>query len=129
DGNHGQPRSGHGWRGQMTTMGRAWSRLTLPGKIIFTVFPLLIVLGGVGVLALVILAPLLLQFALDNMPLIRFLVAATAVLLMTVPTAFIIIYMEMKVIALMNLRIGPDRVGPFGSLLSVVHGLKVLMKE
>jgi len=46
-----------------------------------------------------------------------------------VPTAFLIIYMEMKVIALMNLRIGPDRVGPFGSLLSVVHGLKVLMKE
>src|SRR6478752_6355034 len=37
--------------------------------------------------------------------------------------------MEMKVIALMNLRIGPDRVGPFGSLLSVFHGLKVLMKE
>jgi NADH-quinone oxidoreductase subunit H len=29
----------------------------------------------------------------------------------------------------MNLRIGPDRVGPAGSLLSVVHGLKVLMKE
>jgi NADH-quinone oxidoreductase subunit H len=29
----------------------------------------------------------------------------------------------------MNLRIGPDRVGPFGSLLSTVHGLKVLMKE
>ena len=48
---------------------------------------------------------------------------------MTVPTAFLIIYMEMKIIALMNLRIGPDRVGPFGSLLSVVHGLKVLMKE
>jgi NADH-quinone oxidoreductase subunit H len=51
------------------------------------------------------------------------------VLLMSVPSAFLIIYMEMKVIALMNLRIGPDRVGPFGSLLSVVHGLKVLMKE
>ncbi len=56
-------------------------------------------------------------------------VAVTVVLLMTVPTAFLIIYMEMKIIALMNLRIGPDRVGPFGSLLSVVHGLKVLMKE
>ena len=55
--------------------------------------------------------------------------AATVVLLMTIPTAFLIIYMEMKVIALMNLRYGPDRVGPFGSLLSVVHGLKVLMKE
>src|SRR4051794_10502262 len=48
---------------------------------------------------------------------------------MSVPSAFLIIYMEMKVIALMNLRIGPDRVGPFGSALSVVHGLKVLMKE
>ena len=48
---------------------------------------------------------------------------------MTIPTAFLIIYMEMKVIARMNLRIGPDRVGPFGSLLSVVHGLKVLIKE
>ena len=48
---------------------------------------------------------------------------------MSVPIAFLIIYMEMKVIALMNLRIGPDRVGPYGSLLSVVHGLKVLMKE
>jgi NADH-quinone oxidoreductase subunit H len=35
----------------------------------------------------------------------------------------------MKIIALMNLRIGPDRVGPWGSLLSTVHGLKVLMKE
>ena len=69
------------------------------------------------------------SFGRDNLPLFRFLIAATAVLLMTVPTAFVIIYMEMKVIALMNLRIGPDRVGPFGSLLSVVHGLKVLMKE
>ena len=48
---------------------------------------------------------------------------------MTVPTAFLIIYMEMKIIAQMNLRIGPDRVGPAGSALSVVHGLKVLMKE
>ena len=56
-------------------------------------------------------------------------VAVTIILLMTIPTAFLIIYMEMKIIALMNLRIGPDRVGPFGSLLSVVHGLKVLMKE
>ena len=64
-----------------------------------------------------------------NLPIVRFVVAVTIVLLMTVPTAFLIIYMEMKIIALMNLRIGPDRVGPFGSLLSVVHGLKVLMKE
>ena len=32
----------------------------------------------------------------------------------TIPIAFLIIYMEMKIIALMNLRIGPDRVGPWG---------------
>jgi NADH-quinone oxidoreductase subunit H len=113
----------------MTTMSRAWGRLTLPGKIIFTVVPLLLVVSIGALLALMILGPLLLQFVLDNLPLIRFIVAATAVLLMTIPTAFIIIFMEMKVIALMNLRIGPDRVGPFGTLLSVVHGLKVLMKE
>ena len=64
-----------------------------------------------------------------NLAIARFVVAATVILLMTVPTAFLIIYMEMKIIALMNLRIGPERVGPYGSLLSVVHGLKVLMKE
>jgi NADH-quinone oxidoreductase subunit H len=69
------------------------------------------------------------DFLAANMWLVRFVIAATAVLLMSVPSAFLIIYMEMKIIALMNLRIGPDRVGPFGSLLSVVHGLKVLMKE
>ena len=65
--------------------------------------------------------------ALFVLPIVRFVVAVTIVLLMTIPTAFLIIYMEMKIIALMNLRIGPDRVGPYGSLLSVVHGLKVLM--
>jgi NADH-quinone oxidoreductase subunit H len=64
-----------------------------------------------------------------NLPIVRFALAATVLLVITIPTAFLIIYMEMKVIALMNLRYGPDRVGPFGSLLSVVHGLKVLMKE
>jgi NADH-quinone oxidoreductase subunit H len=110
-------------------MNRAWGRLTLPGKIIFTVVPILVVGGVITLVALVLVLPLILQIVNDNLPFFRFLLAATAVLLMTVPTAFLIIYMEMKVIALMNLRIGPDRVGPFGSLLSVVHGLKVLMKE
>ncbi len=113
----------------MTTVSRAWGRLTLPGKVVFTLVPILLVLTVALVAALVLLGPLALQFLTDNLPLVRFVVAATAVLLMTVPTAFLIIYMEMKVIALINLRLGPDRVGPYGSLLSVVHGLKVLMKE
>ena len=113
----------------MTVIGRSWSRLTLPGKVVFTLIPILIALT-VGLVAVIaILGPGIVDILADNLPIVRFVVAATVILLITIPTAFLIIYMEMKVIALMNLRIGPDRVGPFGSLLSVVHGLKVLMKE
>jgi NADH-quinone oxidoreductase subunit H len=113
----------------MTVVGKSWNRLTLPGKVIFTVVPLLVVLTVVAVAAIALLGPAIVDILAANLPIVRFVVAVTVVLLMTVPTAFLIIYMEMKIIALMNLRIGPDRVGPFGSLLSVVHGLKVLMKE
>ncbi len=113
----------------MTAMARTFNRLTLAGKILFTVIPILLVLTiGLG-LVVVLLGKPVVDFLATNIWLVRFVVAVTAVLLMSVPSAFLIIYMEMKVIALMNLRIGPDRVGPYGSLLSVVHGLKVLMKE
>jgi NADH-quinone oxidoreductase subunit H len=110
-------------------MARSFGRLTLAGKILFTVVPILLVLTGGLVVLIVVAGKPVVDFLAANMWLVRFVVAATAVLLMSVPSAFLIIYMEMKVIALMNLRIGPDRVGPYGSLLSVVHGLKVLMKE
>jgi NADH-quinone oxidoreductase subunit H len=113
----------------MTVIGRSWGRLTLPGKVVFTVVPLLILLTAGLVAVLAIFGQPILDILAANLPIVRFVVAVTIVLLMTIPTAFLIIYMEMKIIALMNLRIGPDRVGPFGSLLSVVHGLKVLMKE
>src|SRR5882724_13048590 len=113
----------------MTAVARSWSRLTLAGKVIFTVLPILAVLTIGLIVIIVLFGGGILDFLATNLWLVRFVVAATAVLLMSVPTAFLIIYMEMKVIALMNLRIGPDRVGPFGSALSVVHGLKVLMKE
>src|SRR5918997_1733082 len=112
----------------MALVTRTWNRLTIPGRVILG----LVLLGGLltaALIALIILGPTILDILGANLPVVRFVVAATVVLLMTVPTAFLIIYMEMKIIALMNLRIGPDRVGPFGSLLSVVHGLKVLMKE
>jgi NADH-quinone oxidoreductase subunit H len=113
----------------MTVIARSWSRLTLPGKVVFTAIPILLALT-VGLVAVIVTfgAPIL-DILAANLPIVRFVLAATIILLMTIPTAFLIIYMEMKVIALINLRIGPDRVGPFGSLLSVVHGLKVLMKE
>jgi NADH-quinone oxidoreductase subunit H len=113
----------------MTVIGRSWGRLTLPGKVVFTVVPLLILLLAALVAVIAILGEPIVEILTANLPIVRFVIAVTIVLLMTIPTAFLIIYMEMKIIALMNLRIGPDRVGPFGSLLSVVHGLKVLMKE
>jgi NADH-quinone oxidoreductase subunit H len=113
----------------MTVVGKTWNRLTLPGKVIFTVVPLLVVMTLALIALIAVFGGPVLDILAANLPIVRFVVAVTIVLLMTVPTAFLIIYMEMKIIALMNLRIGPDRVGPFGSLLSVVHGLKVLMKE
>ncbi len=113
----------------MTVISRGWDRLTLSGKVVFTVVPLLLALTVGLVAAIVLLGKPLVDTLAANLPIVRFAVAATAVLVMTIPTAFLIIYMEMKIIAQMNLRIGPDRVGPYGSLLSVVHGLKVLMKE
>src|SRR3990170_3735466 len=113
----------------MTVIGRSWGRLTLPGKIVFTVVPLLILATVALVAVIVLFGEPILEILVAQLPIVRFVVAVTIILLMTIPTAFLIIYMEMKIIALMNLRIGPDRVGPFGSLLSVMHGLKVLAKE
>jgi NADH-quinone oxidoreductase subunit H len=113
----------------VTTLSRTWSRLTLPGKLIFTILPALIVLLVAVTAVLVIFGPTVIQFLADNLWLVRFVVAATVILVMTIPTAFIVGYMELKGIAFMNLRIGPDRVGPFGTLISVFHGLKMLAKE
>ncbi|MBI2762516.1 MAG: NADH-quinone oxidoreductase subunit H [Chloroflexi bacterium] len=113
----------------MTAVSRAWGRLTLPGRIVFTLVPLLAVLGA-GLVALIVLfGGTAADLILANLGFVRFLAAATIILVITIPIAFLNIYLEMKVIALMNLRVGPDRVGPWGSLLSVVHGLKVLIKE
>ncbi len=113
----------------MTVMSRAWGRLTLPGKVIFTAIPLLLALGVALALVVGILGGPIVELASQYGAVLRFLVAATIILVITIPTAFLIIFMEMKIIAFMNLRVGPDRVGPWGTLLSVVHGLKVLMKE
>ena len=113
----------------MTTLARTWGRLTLPGKIVFTLIPLLALLTAGLIAFIVVLGGPIWDLILANLWFIRFLVAATIILVITIPIAFLNIYLEMKVIALMNLRVGPDRVGPWGSLLSVVHGLKVLIKE
>jgi NADH-quinone oxidoreductase subunit H len=113
----------------VTAVARSFNRLTPVGKILFMVIPILLVLTVGLVVVVVVAGKPILDFLAANLWLVRFVVAATAVLLLTIPTAFVVGYMELKGIAFMNLRIGPDRVGPFGSLISVAHGLKMLAKE
>ena len=118
----------------MNVISRPWNRLSLAGKILI---PLLIVFVAVNIALLALwvsgLLPWLIAASLDtiglNVGVLRFFVAATVVLLITVPIAFLIIFFEMKIIAFVNLRIGPNRIGPWGTLSSVIHGLKVLAKE
>lgn len=108
--------------------------MTLAGKILI---PLLLLIAVLTVLLLVLweigIIPGLIGIGADivtsNIDIVRFILAATAILLFTVPTAFVIIFMEMKVIAFLASRLGPNRIGPWGTLSSVFHGLKVLAKE
>ena len=113
----------------MTALARTWDRLTLPGRALFILVPLLTLLTIGLIVVIGLFGGQILDILIFNLPIVRFVFAATVLLLLAPPIAFVIIYMEMKIIALMNLRVGPDRVGPWGTLLSTVHGLKVLMKE
>jgi NADH-quinone oxidoreductase subunit H len=110
-------------------MSAYWSRLSLGSRAILVLVPVLLVVGAVLTVAVALLLGPLLDFIGANLPLGRFVLAATALIVVTIPIAFLIIYMELKVIAAINLRVGPDRVGPYGAFMSVVHGLKVLSKE
>jgi NADH-quinone oxidoreductase subunit H len=113
----------------VTALTRTWDQLTVPGKALLILIPLLAVLTLGLIITIALFGQQILNILIFNLPIVRFVFAATILLLLSPLIAFVIIYMEMKIIALMNLRIGPDRVGPWGSLLSTVHGLKVLMKE
>ncbi len=114
----------------MTTLTRTWNNMTVLGKIVIPLLVLVLVVGPLlAIFALTVLGPWLADVLSSNMGIVRFLVAITGVLLFSIPAAFLIIYMELKVIAFMNLRVGPDRVGPKGAAHSVVAGLKVLTKE
>jgi NADH-quinone oxidoreductase subunit H len=111
-----------------------WKRLSTGGKVVLPLLALFVI-GTVAFTVLWVagIGPAIYGFALDtaeaNMGIVRFLVAATGILLFTVPAAFVIIFMELKIIAFMNLRLGPNRIGPWGALSSTIHGLKVLAKE
>ena len=118
----------------MSFVTRPWNRLTLAGKIVLPLIAIVTVLTVAIMVGYISgFLPWLIQAVMDtlgaNIGIVRFVLAATAVLLITVPTAFVIIFMELKLIAFVNLRIGPNRTGPWGALASVFHGLKVLAKE
>jgi NADH-quinone oxidoreductase subunit H len=118
----------------VSSLSDPWKHLSTGGKIVLPLVALL-VLGTVAFMALWVIGvgPAIYDFAVDtaaaNIEILRFLAAATGILLFTVPAAFVIIFMELKIIAFMNLRIGPNRIGPWGTLSSTIHGLKVLAKE
>jgi NADH-quinone oxidoreductase subunit H len=118
----------------VTVLSRPWNRLSLAGKIILPLLAVaialtLLVMAGWMTGIIPALIDLVASIVVDNIDIVRFVIAATAILLFTVPTAFVIIFMELKVIAFINSRIGPNRTGPWGTLASVFHGLKVLSKE
>ena len=114
----------------MTTLNRSWGNLTTAGKVILPLLVLLLVVAPfITVVTALVVLPWVADVLNSNLGVVRFVVAITGVLLFSIPAAFIIIYMELKVIAYMNLRVGPNRVGPGGMAHSVVAGLKVLTKE
>ena len=57
------------------------------------------------------------------------LIKVLAVFLFLVVTVLAAIYLERKILAWMQMRIGPNRVGPFGILQSLADGVKIALKE
>jgi NADH-quinone oxidoreductase subunit H len=61
--------------------------------------------------------------------LIEFILVGIAILTVYAVLALLLIYVERKVCAFFQCRIGPNRVGPFGILQSVADMVKILLKE
>ena len=57
------------------------------------------------------------------------LVKAVAVFAFLVLTVLVAIYAERRVLARMQMRIGPNRLGPQGILQSLADGIKLALKE
>jgi hypothetical protein len=118
----------HGSRATQTSPGiEVASRFGtgLNARLVVQVLAIAASLAAIGVP----LAATLIGVLIANPPLARFVVAATIVIGTSIPIAILDAYLDLKVIALMNLRIGPDRVAPFGALQSLFHGLKLFAKE
>lgn len=62
-------------------------------------------------------------------PLWLVLLKAVAVFVFLLLTPMIAVLAERKIVARMQMRIGPNRTGPFGSLQSIADGVKMALKE
>jgi NADH-quinone oxidoreductase subunit H len=113
----------------MTFATRTWGRMSLTSRLVAILVPLALILAVGSVVGIVVILPATMNFLGANLPLVRFGVAVVGILVLTIPTAFVLIYMELKIIARMNLRVGPNRIGPWGAAMSLIHGFKVLSKE
>jgi NADH-quinone oxidoreductase subunit H len=113
----------------MTFATRTWGRMSLTSRLVAILVPLALILAVGSVIGIVVILPATMDFLGANLPLVRFGVAVVGILVLTIPTAFVLIYMELKIIARMNLRVGPNRIGPWGAAMSLIHGFKVLSKE
>jgi len=74
------------------------------------------------------------SFLMENLPVgwalfIEFILIGLVVLTVYAVLALFLIYLERKVCAFFQCRIGPNRVGPFGILQSVADMIKILLKE
>ena len=57
------------------------------------------------------------------------LVKAVAIFVFLLLTVLVAILLERKVLGRMQMRYGPNRVGPFGVLQSLADGIKLALKE
>jgi len=73
-----------------------WNRLSVGSRAFLIVVPALLVVGAILTAAVALLLPPVLDFLAANLPLARFVAAAAAIIVVTIPVAFVIIYMELK---------------------------------
>ncbi len=64
-----------------------------------------------------------------NEPFWLTLVKVVAVFIMLVVAVLLTVWAERRVVAFMQQRLGPNRVGPFGLLQSLMDGIKLMLKE
>ena len=57
------------------------------------------------------------------------LVKVVAVFIMLLVAVLLTVWAERRVVAFMQQRLGPNRVGPFGMLQSLMDGIKLMLKE